>query len=109
MYLYTGIWTHFVHPDDVYQIPETADKTSAGYSLRNQYHLGWKKSKNSNKAFFPEFKSFLKQFTMTYPQMRFVNGGAGGNLVMNWRASRYSHKSEKGLYTYIRYIQVNLN
>lgn len=99
MYLYTGIWTHFVHPDDVYQIPATADKRSAGYSLRNQFTLGWEKSKNSNRALFPEFKSFIKQFTNTYPQMRFVNGDVGGSLVMNWRASRYSHKSEKGLYT----------
>ena len=99
MYLYTGIWTHFVHPDDVYQIPATADKRSAGYSLRNQFTLGWKKSKNSNSALFPEFKSFIKQLTNTYPQMRFVNGEVGGSIVMNWRASRYSHKSEKGLYT----------
>ncbi len=99
MYLYTGIWTHFVHPDDIYQIPATADKRSAGYSLRNQYTLGWKKSKNSAKALFPEFKGFIKQFTTTYPQMRFVNGGVGGNLVMNWRASRYSRKFEKGLHT----------
>ncbi|NHM06872.1 DUF2194 domain-containing protein [Flavobacterium sp. CYK-4] len=99
MYLYTGIWTHFVHPDDIYQIPATADKRAAGYSLRNQYTLGWKKSKNSSKALFPEFKNFLKQLTTTYPQLRFVDGGVGGNIVMNWRASRFSHKSEKGLYT----------
>ncbi|WP_309641541.1 DUF2194 domain-containing protein [Flavobacterium sp.] len=100
MYLYTGIWTHFVHPDDVFQIPSTAGKTAAGYSLRNQYSLGWKKSKNSDKAFFPEFKNFVRQFTTTYPQMRFVNGGKGGNIVMNWRASRYSHTPQNnGLYT----------
>lgn len=99
MFLYTGIWTHFVHPDDVYQIPATADQRAAGYSLRNQFNLGWRKTANSNKALFPEFKSYLKQLTNTYPQMRFVNGGDGGNLVMNWRASRYSHSSKKGLYT----------
>jgi hypothetical protein len=99
MFLYTGIWTHFVHPDDVYQIPATADKRAAGYSLRNQFNLGWRKTANSDKALFPEFKNYLKQLTATYPQMRFVNGGDGGNLVMNWRASRYSHSSEKGLYT----------
>jgi hypothetical protein len=99
MYLYTGIWTHFVHPDDVYQIPATADKRAAGYSLRNQSNLGWRKTAKSDKALFPEFKSFIKQLITTYPQLRFVNGDLGGSLVMNWRASRFSHNSEKGLYT----------
>lgn len=99
LYLYSGIWTHFVHPDDVYQIPATADKRAAGYTLRNQHNLGWRKTKNSDKAMLPEFRSFLKQLSATYPQLRFVNGDRGGELVMNWRASRYSHKSERGLYT----------
>lgn len=99
MYLFTGIWTHFVHPDDIYQIPATADKRAGGYSLRNGLNYGWRKSKNSDKAMLPEFKSFLKQMASSYPQMRFVNGGVGGDLVMNWRASRYSHSSEKGWYT----------
>lgn len=99
MYLYTGIWTHFVHPDDVYQIPSTSGKTAGDYSLRNQHSLGWRKSKSSEKAMLPEFKSFLQQFTTSFPQLRFVNGDVGGNLVMNWRASRFSHKSERGLYT----------
>ena len=99
MYLYTGIWTHFVHPDDVYQIPATADKRAAGYSLRNQHTLGWRKTKNSDKALLPEFRSYIKQLTTAYPQLRFVDGGVGGDLTMNWRASRFSHKSEKGLYT----------
>lgn len=99
MYLFTGIWTHFVHPDDIYQIPATADKRSGGYSLRNDMNYGWRKSKNSDKAMFPEFKIFMKQLTSYYPQMRFVNGEQGGDIVVNWRASRFSHESEKGLYT----------
>lgn len=99
LYLYTGIWSHFVHPDDVYQIPATADSRAAGYTLRNQFTLGWRKTKNNSKALLPEFRSFVKQLTTTYPQLRFTNGDVGGNLTMNWRASRYSHKSERGLYT----------
>lgn len=99
MYLFTGIWTHFVHPDDIYQIPATADKRAGGYSLRNEMNYGWRKSKNSDKAMFPEFKVFMKQLTSYYPQMRFVNGEQGGDIVVNWRASRFSHESEKGLYT----------
>jgi hypothetical protein len=99
LYLYTGIWTHFVHPDDVYQIPDRADKTSGGYSLRNSLNYGWRKTKGSNKAMFPEFRNYIKQVTTAFPQMRFVNGNDGGAIVNDWRASRYNHKSEYGLYT----------
>jgi len=99
LYLYTGIWTHFVHPDDVYQIPDRADKTSGGYSLRNSLNYGWRKTKGSNKALFPEFRNYIKQVTTAFPQMRFVNGNDGGAIVNDWRASRYNHKSEYGLYT----------
>ncbi len=99
MYLFTGIWTHFVHPDDVYQIPATANKSAGDYSLRNSKSYGWQKTKGKDKAMFPEFKSFVRQQTSNFPQMRFVNGNEGGRIVMDWRASRYTHKSENGLYT----------
>lgn len=99
LYLYTGIWTHFVHPDDVYQIPNREDKTAGGYSLRNSLNYGWRKTKGSKKAMFPEFRNYLKQVTSAFPQMRFVNGADGGSIVNDWRASRYNHKSENGLYT----------
>ncbi len=61
LYLYTEIWTHFVHPDDVYQIPDRADKTSGGYSLRNSLNYGWRKTKGSNKAMFPEFRNYISK------------------------------------------------
>jgi len=96
MYLYTGIWTHFVHPDDIYQIPATADARAGRYSLRNSLNYGWRKSKNSDRAMFPEFKSYVKQFTSAFPQMRFLGADEAGKLVIDWRASRYTHKDENG-------------
>lgn len=85
LYLITGIWNHFVHPDDIYQIPATADKTSGGYSLRNQKTYGWRKSANSDKAMFPEFRKFIINFKKQYPLLRFTDGRTGGKLVWAWR------------------------
>jgi len=31
MYMCTGIWTHFVHPDDVYQIPDESNAKTSGH------------------------------------------------------------------------------
>ncbi|MFC6876401.1 DUF2194 domain-containing protein [Flavobacterium myungsuense] len=99
MYLFTGIWTHFVHPDDVFQIPSTANARAGHYSLRNELNYGWRKSKGSDKAMLPEFKKYIKQITNAYPQLRFLNGNDAAEIVIDWRASRYNHKSENGLYT----------
>lgn len=99
MYLITGIWTHFVHPDDVYQIPSTANASAGHYSLRNDLNYGWRKTKGGNTAMLPEFKKIIKQMTSAYPQLRFLNGNDAGEVVIDWRASRYNHKSENGLFT----------
>ncbi|MEN9336027.1 MAG: hypothetical protein RLZZ500_1014 [Bacteroidota bacterium] len=99
MYLFTGVWTHFVHPDDVFQIPATANKSAGGYNLRNRLNYGWRKSRNAATAMYPEFKSFISDFKKVYPQMHFVNGNDGGTTVMKWRASRYTHQSNKEVYT----------
>ncbi len=102
MYLITGIWTHFVHPDDVFQIPSTANASAGHYSLRNELNLGWHKTKGGNKAMLPEFKKVIRQMTNAYPQLRFLNGNDAGEIVIDWRASKYNHISENGLYTISR-------
>lgn len=99
MYLFTGIWTHFVHPDDVFQIPATANSSAGRYNLRNNLNYGWRTSKNAKTAMYPEFKSFIQEFTKQFPQMHFVNGNEGGTTVMRWRASRYQHQSNNGNYS----------
>lgn len=99
MYLFTGIWTHFVHPDDVFQIPSTANSSAGHYSLRNALNYGWRKTKGGDKAMLPEFKKYIKFMTNAYPQLRFLNGNDASEIVIDWRASRYNHKSANGLYT----------
>jgi hypothetical protein len=99
MYLFTGIWTHFFHPDDVFEVPQKGDDARTIRDLRNRLNFGWYKTQGANTSMLSEFKSFLKQKTNSFPQMRFLNANDGAKLVMNWRASRYIHKSENGLFT----------
>ena len=98
-YLLTGIWNHFVHPDDVFQIPATANASAGHFDLRNRLAYGWHTTKGKDKAMFPEFRKYIKEMTTTFPQLRFVTGGEGGKLTIDWRASRYSHNAENGLYS----------
>lgn len=98
-YLYTGIWTHFVHPDDVYQIATQKDGTQGSYDSRNSLNLGWYKTKGLNRGMFPEFKKYLKGVTSRFPQIRFLNAGEAANIVMDWRASNFSFNANNGLFT----------
>ena len=99
LYLFTGIWTHFVHPDDIFQLPEKGATKDEMRDLRNGESLGWYKTKGKDKAMYPEFRNILKQMTNTYPQLRFISANDGAKIVIDWRASRYTHKSENGIYT----------
>ena len=99
MYLFTGIWTHFVHPDDIYQLPKPGFSRDEIADLRNGESYGWYKTKGKDKAMLPEFKKYLSQMTNTYPQIRFFNANDAAKLVINWRASRYTHESKNGVYT----------
>ena len=99
MYLMSGIWTHFVHPDDIFQIPDKDTKKDELGDLRNGENLGWYKTKGKDKALFSEFRNVVRQMVSTYPQLRFVSANDGAKIVIDWRASRYSHKSQNGLYS----------
>ena len=98
-YLYTGIWTHFVHPDDVYQISSHKDGTQGDYDSRNPLNLGWYKTKGKYNGLFPEFVKYLKGVTTRFPQIRFLNAGEAANIVMDWRASNFSFNANNGVFT----------
>lgn len=98
LYLYTGIWNHFVHPDDVFQIPSPFNKSAGGFDLRNPHGMGWKKTKGKNGGLYHELDNYLQEFTSTFPQSRFYNAKKGGVIAYNWRASRFNHKTMNGYY-----------
>lgn len=98
MFLYTGIWTHFVHPDDVFQIPSPFNKSAGKFDLRNAEGLGWRKTNGKPYGLIGEFDKYLKEFTTNFPQIRMIPASEGAYFTNDWRASDYMHKSVQGNY-----------
>jgi hypothetical protein len=98
LYLYTGVWNHFVHPDDVYQIPSPFNKSAGEFDLRNSKGLGWKTTKGKKGGLYHELDKYLQEFTSTFPQSRFLNAKKGGLITLDWRASRFNHETMNGYY-----------
>jgi hypothetical protein len=98
LYLYTGIWNHFVHPDDVYQIPSPFNKSAGDFELRNSRGLGWKTTKGKKGGLYHKLDNYLQEFTNAFPQSRFLNAKKGGMITYNWRASRFDHNAMNGYY-----------
>ncbi|HYW34429.1 MAG TPA: DUF2194 domain-containing protein, partial [Balneolaceae bacterium] len=75
LYLLTGIWTHFVHPDDVFQL---------GLS-RNRDSLGWRKSRNRDYGLYQVFKHRIRLIKKIYPMMRFLPAKKAVPKVEAWK------------------------
>lgn len=98
-YLFTGIWSHFVHPDDVYQIKDISNqKTSGDYDYRNVHGYGWYTSKDGSIGLFPRFKKLLEQHKKTYPLSEFVNAKYGASRIHKWRIADYYHQNNTDYY-----------
>ena len=97
-FLFTGIWNHFVHPDDVYQIPFQQATQEEKDDLRNGDELGWYTTKGSKRSLYRDFNTLLSNMKTTYPGLRFMKVNDAANLVVNWRAARYEHQSKNGNY-----------
>lgn len=96
LYLYTGIWTHFVHPDDVYQIK--ADKTAGDYKLRNHEGLGWHHT-GIREGMFTRFRNELERMQLRNPMMRFKTAADASYETVNWRYAYFEHLAFEDYYT----------
>lgn len=100
MYIFTGIWSHFLHPDDIYDIRgKNHVLLDKSYDFRNYDNLGWYKTPNSNRAMLPEFDKLLTSLRRDFPHIRFMNARESGMITNDWRASHFNHKSENGIYS----------
>ncbi len=100
MYLYTGIWTHFVHPDDVYQTQENNHEHHANvYDLRNTNSLGWRKSKKSKNSLYSSFDKYLTKQKKLYPFAQFKTVNNAAPIVKKWRSSIFEHTEKDNTYT----------
>jgi len=90
LYLYTGIWTHFIHPDDIYQIPGDEPLESAGdYTLRNINSYGWRVSEDGSPGLLPRFRNYIQEVKETFPLIRFLKVSDAAKITKNWREDTY--------------------
>lgn len=98
LYLYTGIWSHFVHPDDVFQIPDASNSESSGsFSFRNKHRLNWNSTK-SKKGMLETFEDYVEDYKKRHPYTRFLNATESSIETVNWRFSQYHHSYFNGVY-----------
>ncbi len=95
-YLYTGIWTHFIHPDDVYQIEK--DETTGDFRLRNWEGLGWRKTPGGE-GMYARFSRILTELRARHPMMRFMTATEASEVTARWRYAIYEHLPFDDYYT----------
>ena len=95
LYLYTGIWSHFIHADDIYQIPSSFEEQEPPYEYRNQEQLGWKISENGSLGLYPRFEHYIKQTKKLFPLMRFLAVKNAAEITEAWRNASYSYSFDK--------------
>ena len=83
LYILSGIWTHFVHPDDVFQVKQRKEDD---FVSRNELGLGWRKSKDHDFSLYTVFRDYLEQIEQTYPLINYKTVKAAVPVVKDWRA-----------------------
>lgn len=91
LYLFTGIWSHFIHPDDIYQLPVESNTSAGDYAYRNAERLGWYTSSNNRKGMLTRWVEYLEEVTETHPSMRFLDVATGATITRDWRNSKYEY------------------
>ncbi len=65
-----GLWTHFLHPDDVYDIP---DSSSPEDGYRNKTNLFWKdRNADGQPGMYHQLDSWIEQVRDLFPWLDFV-------------------------------------
>lgn len=83
LYLLTGIWTHFVHPDDVFQVKQRTEDTFASRNVRG---LGWHGSPEYDYGLYEVFKAHLSRMERIYPLIRYRTVEDAVPEVREWNA-----------------------
>jgi len=81
MQLLTGVWNHFVHPDDVFQIVQ---RDADSYESRNPDNLGWRSTPDTTTSLYNEFLKRLRHTKKQYPFLRFVSADYGAKIAQDW-------------------------
>jgi hypothetical protein len=95
MQLLTGIWNHFVHPDDVFQIVQ---RDVDAFESRNPDNLGWKTSADTTTSLYQEFVKRLDYTREQYPFIRFLSAKEGVKVTKDWLATSSSYSENNRNY-----------
>jgi len=74
-----GVWTHFVHPDDIIYTPDEVENPEL---VRNWFYLPWR-GKNSEGLYF-KFRDWLQKLKENYPFLRFMTCKEACNEMMRF-------------------------
>ncbi|HEY9118000.1 MAG TPA: DUF2194 domain-containing protein, partial [Roseivirga sp.] len=95
LFLITGIWSHFIHPDDVYQLPTMENNTASDFEFRNAQSLGWHQSSNGRKGMLDYWREYLQHMKELHQSIRFMVVEEGASITRDWRETSY-HYSQNG-------------
>ncbi|WP_323757685.1 DUF2194 domain-containing protein [Roseivirga sp.] len=99
LYLYTGIWTHFIHPDDVFQLPTENNNSAGEFDYRNRDGLNWYKAKGDKQGMLSYWTDYLQKVKTIHPTTRFLTATEGGTITRNWRNSDYEYGKSGDFYS----------
>lgn len=95
LYIYSGIWHHFIHPDDVFQgYDELTSSEHSDYESRNADKLWWRHTPNSQKSLYGEFRNWLKINTNMHTMARYETVSNSVPVIKSWRSLRLEHLTD---------------
>jgi hypothetical protein len=89
--LLTGVWNHFIHPDDVFQVIQRQDDD---FTSRNPLGLGWKSTPGGNYGLYHLLSRRIKFTNKYFPINRFVTATNGARRAEDWRRSLSNYSLE---------------
>lgn len=99
LYLYTGIWTHFIHPDDIFQLPTETNNSAGEFEYRNGEGLNWYRTSDNKEGMYTRWVSYLEKVRTIHPTTRFLTVTEGGRITRNWRNSTYEYSESGDFYS----------
>lgn len=95
MQILTGVWNHFVHPDDVFQIVQSEVDD---FESRNPDNLGWRSSVDTSTSLYKEFVKRISYTKKQYPFIRLVSADYGAKITQDWLATNSNYSEDKENY-----------
>ncbi|RNC85451.1 MAG: DUF2194 domain-containing protein [Balneola sp.] len=88
MQLLTGIWTHFIHPDDVFQVQQREEDE---FISRNPLGLGWKSHPVYKYGLYHVFRERMLWTNERYKGLRYLSAKDAGAITEDWHNSFVFH------------------